>query len=175
MKSGIQLSEAFITCGSDKNTYHSYGPFYDELSNNNNIRSVLEIGVYLGGGLAAWKLYDPEITVMGVDEKAISQFTTIVTKTPDYSPVINICRGLNLRFDLIIDDGGHEEDSQILGLYYLREFLSPSGIYVIEDLQSQEVIDRMGRFEGVEIIDLRHSKGLNDDVLAVWKQATHEC
>lgn len=169
MKSGIQLSEAFITCGSDKNTYHSYGPFYDELSNNNNIRSVLEIGVYLGGGLAAWQMYDPEILLVGVDKIPRSQFQTIVTRTPDYGPVITECREKNLRFDLIIDDGCHGEDSQILGLYYLREFLSPSGIYVIEDLQSQETVDRMSRLEGVEIIDLRHNNRCSDDVLAVWK------
>lgn len=169
MKSGIQLSEAFITCGSDKNTYHSYGPFYDELASNNNIRSVLEIGVYRGGGLAAWQMYDPEILLMGVDKTPRSQFKTIVARTPDYRPVIMACREQHLRFDLIVDDGCHEEDSQILGLYYLREFLSPSGIYVIEDLQSQETADRISRFKGVEIIDFRHNNRCGDDVLAVWK------
>lgn len=164
----MRISQAFTECGSDKNTRHSYGPFYDKLAAESHIRSVLEIGVHLGAGLAAWKKYNPTISVLGVDVECLSGFSTIIATTPDYRSVIRHCRSHGLQFDLIIDDGCHEEDSQILGLYCLREFLNPSGTYVIEDLQDSEVIDRMRRVKGMTIIDLRPVKKQHDDVLAVW-------
>lgn len=164
----MKVSQAFTECGSDKDTCHSYGFFYDRITEENRIRSVLEIGVFMGAGLAAWKMHNPAIEVLGVDKECLSKFPTIITTTPDYLSVVQHCRKHQLQFDLIIDDGCHEEDSQILGLYCLREFLTPSGIYVIEDMQDQDPIDRMSRVEGCTIIDLRQCKGRYDDVLAVW-------
>jgi hypothetical protein len=164
----MKISQAFTECGSDKNTRHSYGPFYDRITDLNKIRSVLEIGIYKGWSLSAWRTHDSTIRLLGVDQERRCKFPMIITTTPDYSPVVCYCRENNLTFDLIIDDGSHDEDSQALGLYYLREFLSPSGVYVIEDLRNQEAVDRMSRMDGSTILDFRTVKGQDDDVLAVW-------
>jgi len=163
----MKISEAFERCGSDKTTDHSYGDFYDDITQQYQIRSVLEIGVFQGGGLAAWKLFNSGISVIGVDTEKLTAFPTIIATTPDYAPVVDYCEAHSLKFDIIIDDGGHQEVSQILGLYYLRQFLNPSGLYVIEDIQNDDIANRMQQMDGF-VIDLRNIKQRYDDVLAVW-------
>jgi demethylmacrocin O-methyltransferase len=39
-------------------------------------------------------------------------------------------------FDVIIDDGSHRSDHQILSLNYLWDKVNPGGLYVVEDLHS---------------------------------------
>ena len=42
------------------------------------------------------------------------------------------------KFDIIIDDGGHNMIDQQISLGYLFKHLKPNGIYVIEDLEIQD-------------------------------------
>ena len=42
------------------------------------------------------------------------------------------------KFDIIIDDGGHNMIDQQISLGYLFKYLKPNGIYVIEDLEIQD-------------------------------------
>jgi SAM-dependent methyltransferase len=55
--------------------------------------------------------------------------STAVRDTPDYLRIINA-----KTFDLIVDDGAHEWDAQLLTLTNVYPHLRPDGLYVIEDI-----------------------------------------
>lgn len=42
---------------------------------------------------------------------------------------------INNTLDIIIDDGSHNENHQVFSFMTLEKYLSPNGIYVIEDIQ----------------------------------------
>ena len=84
---------------------------------------------------------------------------------PDFSEAIARFRSAGVKFDLIIDDASHTENDQVLTYHYLKEFLSDSGVFVIEDIQNDETISRL-KNSGWEIVDLRELKGRWDDVIA---------
>lgn len=182
----MKLSERFSSLGSDKNMTHSYGEFYDSLSEHlPEAPTILEIGVEQGHSLQAWKDHFPAGRVIGADKHVGPEGAKLRIKdkyglpyhrrsglevlrccTPDYAPLITHFKMEQLTFDLIVDDGSHSLVDQSLGLLCLSSFLKPVGIYVIEDLQTEEAIQRF-RELSCKVIDLRHVKGRSDDLLAV--------
>lgn len=101
---------------------------------------VLEVGVYSGGSLKMWHNYfGPHSNVYGVDiqpsckayendgvrvfigDQGDRQFWKRVKKDV---PVLHI----------VIDDGAHIPDQQIVTLEELLPHLQPSGVYVCEDV-----------------------------------------
>ena len=46
----------------------------------------------------------------------------------------NVTRSCGDQFDMIIDDGSHDQDHQRVSLEYLFPYLASGGFYVIEDL-----------------------------------------
>lgn len=45
------------------------------------------------------------------------------------------------RFDIIIDDGGHTMNQQLVSLKTLLSSVRPNGIYVIEDLETSFILE----------------------------------
>jgi hypothetical protein len=86
--------------------------------------------------------------------------------TPDYWPAIQRLSQLP-QLDVIIDDGSHKVGCQVSGANNLMQFLRPGGVYAIEDLQNQDVIDYFSS-QGWTIEDYRIRSGRYDDVIA-WK------
>lgn len=175
----MKLSERFTQCGSDKNTIHSYGEFYDDLSSRLPANpTILEIGVYEGHSLKALMDHFPSGRIIGVDKDIRPRYRrrrgleVLQCTTPDYAPLIVQMKRLGLRFDVIIDDGSHHLADQSQGVICLSQFLSDSGIYIIEDLQNEEAIERFQNMS-FRVIDLRHVKGRVDDILAV--ASSHKC
>ena len=140
----------------DKTTLHSYGEIYDRILEPfaDKEGSMLEIGVYNGGSMLVWQDYFSKMKIYGLDindnvpkvvlnkfnqdridyqlldaysEKA---FEYLMSKNPD-------------GFDIIIDDGPHDEEFKLLGLdMYLRS-IKKGGLYVIEDILSVETIPKL--------------------------------
>src|SRR5262249_33026562 len=101
---------------------------------------VLEIGVYSGGSLDMWLDYfGPKATIYGVDivpecrtyesdrgkgfigDQADRLFWQKIRKnTP--------------AFDVVIDDGGHQAEQQIVSFEELFAFMPQSGVYLCEDV-----------------------------------------
>ena len=69
--------------------------------------------------------------------------------------------------DLIIDDGSHLYPDYTATADVLFERLRPGGVYVIEDIQTQDSIDALRR-DGWTIEDWREKTGRYDDVIA-WR------
>ena len=69
--------------------------------------------------------------------------------------------------DLIIDDGSHLYPDYVATADVLLGKLRPGGVYVIEDIQTQDSVDALRR-DGWTIEDWREKTGRYDDVIA-WR------
>lgn len=110
---------------------------------------ILEIGIYEGGSLDMWNQYFGEgCTIVGIDimERCLQY------KYPDNVTVVLGDQGdpkfwdqffaNNEDFDIIIDDGGHSMQQQIVTLEKCFPHLNDGGILVVEDTHTSY-------FEGV--------------------------
>src|SRR6202020_1838628 len=125
----------FLTSG-DWRT-HGYTPYYHELLKDKNIKRVLEIGIAGGASLRMWRDYLPNADIFGfdIDRKLLIQEDRIKTFYADQSSEQSLIDAVietltPFMFDLIIEDGSHESDDQVLTANTLIEFLSPNGIYI---------------------------------------------
>ena len=163
---GMRVSQWLSVYGSDKISTHNYGSFYDSLFERLQPQALLEIGVYRGQSLQAWQAAGVPV-VMGVDRD--------VTQNRSGLPVMRgempheaeaIARSLP-PLDLIIDDGSHLYPDYTATADVLLQRLRPGGVYVIEDIQTQDSVDALRR-DGWQIEDWRESTGRYDDVIA-WR------
>ena len=103
---------------------------------------ILEIGIYSGGSLEMWQNYfGPRCKVYGVDiEPRCKAYETESVRVfiGDQAD-----RGFWKRFkqevpvlDIVIDDGGHLPEQQIVSLEELLPHLRPAGVYLCEDVTS---------------------------------------
>jgi len=145
---------------------HNYGSFYDDLFQRLKPQALLEIGVYRGQSLHAWRAAGVA-NVLGVDKDVRqnrSEFTAIHATMPE--DATTIVRRLPV-LDLIIDDGSHLYAEYMATADVLFDQLRPGGVYVIEDIQTQDSIDALRR-DGWTIEDWRERTGRYDDVIA-WR------
>ena len=158
----MKISEAFTYCGSDKNTVHHYGPFYDGLIETLKPRTVLEVGVHKGASLRAWRHVGYPVEAIGIDRQRVDGVAMVVATAPDFAPVLTQLEGR--KFDLIIDDGSHRLTDQLAAVDQLGQMLEPGGYFCVEDLQGQAAIDAF-RMRGWSFYD-RRELGRYDDIIA---------
>ena len=162
----MRVSQWLSVSGSDKVSVHNYGSFYDSLFDRLRPQALLEIGVYRGQSLQAWRAAGVSI-VMGVD-KDVNQNRSGLTVLYGTMPeeAATIARQLPV-LDLIIDDGSHLYPDYTATADVLLGKLRPGGVYVIEDIQTQDSVDALRR-DGWQIEDWREKTGRYDDVIA-WR------
>lgn len=134
-----------------------YTPFYDLLfrDRREKVLKVLEIGIGTletmshvpeykpGASLRMWKDYFPSAEIYGLDKDlsavlGISEeriFTWQADQSSEQS-LENVMPSLALggKFDLIVDDGSHKPEDQLLTFRILSRLLVPHGLYIIEDV-----------------------------------------
>lgn len=142
--------------GTDKAGW--YTPFYDLLfrDRREKVYKVLEIGIgtkqamahvpgYVpGASLRMWRDYFPNAQIVGFDKDV-----NVVTDTPmdrrmaafrcDQSSeeeleTIAPILAAGGKFDLIVDDGSHKVEDQLLTFKILSRLLDSRGLYIIEDV-----------------------------------------
>lgn len=100
---------------------------------------VLEIGIYRGGSLDMWHWYfGPEATLVGIDIDEAAKAATDprhVVEIGDQTDADFLRRVAEQHgpFDIIIDDGGHEMQQQIVTAETLFPLLNEGGVYLVED------------------------------------------
>nr|NQU91754.1 class I SAM-dependent methyltransferase [Bacteroidota bacterium] len=105
---------------------------------------VLEIGVYGGGSLEMWtKYFGHDCQVYGVDidpscQKHAKENIRIFTGDQEDRNFWKSFLEKEDGFDIIIDDGGHQYNQQIVTLEMLLPKLRSGGIYVCEDIISKQ-------------------------------------
>lgn len=101
---------------------------------------VLEIGVYSGGSLEMWKSYfGPASKIYGVDinrrcKAYESDSVRVFIGNQGDREFWKRFREDVPTLDVVIDDGGHIPQQQIVSLEELLPHLRPSGVYVCEDV-----------------------------------------
>jgi hypothetical protein len=164
----MKISELFDLAGSDKNTRHLYGSFYDSVFDLIHPKNVLEIGVLQGASATAFE--SNGCRYVGVDMDPIEGFEIIKAKAPDFSPVVQYCGSTGIMFDLIIDDGSHDPNEQIAGYRSLLRYLNHGGFYIVEDLSNNAWIETMLVKHGSKIVDFRSVTGHADSCIAYWRK-----
>ena len=162
----MRVSQWLSVYGSDKVSLHNYGSFYDSLFERLKPQALLEIGVYRGQSLQAWRAAGVPV-VVGVD-KDVNQnrsgMPVLYAEMPHQAEVI--ARRMQM-FHLIIDDGSHLYPDYVATAEVMGRRLRPGGVYVIEDIQTQDSVDALRR-DGWTIEDWREKTGRYDDVIA-WR------
>lgn len=101
---------------------------------------VLEIGVYSGGSLEMWRDYfGPKARIYGVDIQADcrvyeNEATRIFIGDQADRSFWHTFRQQVPVVDIVIDDGGHHYEEQIVSLEELLPFLRQGGVYLCEDV-----------------------------------------
>jgi len=144
---------------------HFYTLFYDMLLRNkkNDVKKVLEIGVgypetmpvedYLvGASLFMWRDYLPNAEIYAIDNREDAQVNknrihSFICDQSNSSQLINLIDKIGKDFDLIVDDGSHKADHQIVSAIALLPYVKEGGEYIIEDVSEPEkVINAISRF-----------------------------
>ncbi len=166
--------------------YHSYiENFYEEHFSKyrDKKNSILEIGIDTGGSIALWHEYFSNSTIVGVDikkerlkkeydEERFDRAVYVYVKDA-YDPIF--IESLNT-FDIIIDDGPHTFESQLVTVNHYLKKLNNGGILVIEDIA--DIVSAKKLFDAVpnemiyekEIIDLREKDKRYDSIMLVVKK-----
>ena len=152
------LKDLFNKYGTDKDL-NGYTPYYDSIFKNirYNPIDLLEIGIGTmfenvecsmakfclegyrpGGSLRAWRDYFVHGNIVGFDIQPDTQFTEERIKTfqGDSGNREEVDKDLkDMKFDIILDDGCHLDEYQVITLKNLWHRVKPKGFYIIEDIQ----------------------------------------
>jgi len=149
----------------DKNIasgHHNYIPGYTSLfeSIRYDVANVLEIGIgsvengqmggvvlsgyQTGNSLKCWSEYFPKSKVYGIDiyehkELNTDRITTFVADQSSEADLQNVIDNIQCELDIIIDDASNKGEHQVFSFTFLNKFLSKNGIYVIEDIQGENI------------------------------------
>ncbi len=130
--------------GTDKaSSLHNYLEFYEIFfaSLRKEPITILEIGVLKGASLKTWEEYFPRAKIIGADIVAATkrfEHGRVTIELLDQSNVEELVRIAVKHgpFDIIVEDGSHFWEHQITSLRTLFPFVKPSGLYIVEDLQT---------------------------------------
>jgi hypothetical protein len=159
--------------------WNNYFEVYDELLKNyvGKNPKMLEIGVAHGGSLELWlKYFDNEVDLYAVDINKDFLDYKFDAKV-DYACVDqsstehwNAYLTGKPNFDIIVDDGSHDSEHQILTLITLFSKLNDGGIYVVEDTHTSYWpewgggLHKQGTFVefAKQLIDLLHAPHIRE-------------
>lgn len=127
--------------GSDKISHHGYDRFYplflDQFRNQEI--ELLEIGMYAGESVRLWRECLPKAKLSGIDISYYESKGYIQMYQVDQSSKYELsefARDKTQKFSVILDDGSHVPEHQILTFEMLWPTLKPGGVYIIEDIET---------------------------------------
>lgn len=138
------FQEAFLVDASqsDKLRHHGYHRFYPWfLAHLRQARvTMLEIGIDQTKSLKLWSGYFDDLDLHGIDidEKTFDGDAVTLHQVDQSDPaqLDAFVDRIGLSFDVILDDGSHIPDHQLLTLQKLWPILKPGGVYIIEDIET---------------------------------------
>jgi len=176
------MAELFAKHGTDKDNPHQYGPAYDELiPDRERIKAVLEIGVWRGYSLNAWREAFPEAVIVGMDSDNAHcpQVAGCEVHRADQRLRSDLDRVVaGRKFDLIVDDASHIAVDQLFSLFTLWPHLAPGGIYVVEEWDmlpsfagtgARPWTDSFPLLQGCDVLDTVDRAGRSEPLVVVRK------
>lgn len=103
---------------------------------------ILEIGVFQGGSLQMWKNYfGDKAKIYGIDinpdcKKLEEENIQIFIGSQSDRQFLKEVRNNIPLIDILIDDGGHKMQQQIISFQELFNHVKPNGVYLCEDLHT---------------------------------------
>lgn len=168
---------------------HNYSPYYYEILSpyRSVFKNILEIGIGYpgkpgsgvmehvaplgyekGASLKVWKEFFPSADIWGIDicQEALfedERIHTLLINQIDQKAIDSSFH--DKKFDLIIDDGSHLINDQIASFCFLEKYLTPGGIYIIEDINPGAwVEDRIQLFFSKVKEDYKFTKVSTHDI-----------
>ena len=151
---------------------HYFDIYTENLSKYKNKKiTILEIGVLNGGSLKMWQNYfSADSLIVGID--IISQckkyekdnIKIYIGDQTDVNFLGSVIKDIG-RPDIIIDDGGHTSNQQIVSFNYLFKHLNNQGIYLVEDTHTSYHPNFQDRQDSLTFMD--YAKFLSDQ-LNLW-------
>ena len=194
------LTELMNFYGSDKggkNNHHNYSDFYSELFFNErkNIKNFLEIGLGTNdvnmpsnmgekgvplASLKAWRDYFVNANIYGadIDEKILKndeRIKTFYVDQTDPKTISLLFKNIGIRkFDIILEDGLHEYNANICFFENSIDFLSDSGIYIIEDVYYKDKKKFINYFKekkyNYSVVDIYHNKNIANNCVVLIRK-----
>jgi hypothetical protein len=137
-----RLTQLGVFHGTDKATYHKYTDTYEPYFAKYVNPTILEIGVYKGASIKMLTdFYYHQCTIVAFDRgdqlEFHNYFANVHMVKGDQSVRSDLkSAGTYGPFDIIIDDGSHQVEHQLISFAALFPYLKAGGIYVLEDLQT---------------------------------------
>lgn len=167
--------------GTDKNTTHSYIDAYENLFKRykDKENNILEIGIHYGGSILLWQEYFKKSKLdfidivnnihLNINSKISDRCNLYFFDAYSDENVNKLTK--NKKYDIMIDDGPHTLESQMLFITKYLPHLNKNGIMVIEDVQNISYIDHLINLVPhnytYKVLDLRGIKNRYDDILFV--------
>lgn len=159
--------------GTDKGREHSYLDCYAELLAPLRDRPItlLEIGVDEGRSMRMWLTYFERAEIYGIDIAPMPKLATNrLTLLPiDQTDANRLSRFDASSFDVIIDDGSHNPQHQLLTCHYLWHALAPGGLYFVEDVISPECLRAWEMMPGFRVWGQKKG-GRLDDLMVILEK-----
>lgn len=107
--------------------------------------SVLEIGIFGGASLRGWRkiFSDSRIVGLDIDQSVMFTETGIQTFVANQLQIPSLEAAQSKsgeNYDLIVDDGWHQPQTNINSLIVFLKHLNSGGFYVVEDVHRQEYL-----------------------------------
>lgn len=159
-----------------KNLIHKWDHYFDiyekhfsKFRHKNPV--VLELGVSHGGSLQMWKDYFGEgVTIIGVDinpecKKLEESGISIYIGSQEDRDFLKKLRTKIPMVDILIDDGGHTMNQQIITFEELYDQVKDGGVYLCEDLHTSYWDEYGGGYKKGETF-IEYSKNFIDYINA---------
>jgi hypothetical protein len=125
----------------DKTTHHGYQRFYPYFLQKfvGKAPKILEIGIQHGGSMILWSNYLKNPVIFGIDINSkpssfeMKMFQADQSKVEDLDRVMS---EIDSKLDIIVDDGSHHPEHQLLTFNHLFKHLNDGGVYIIEDIET---------------------------------------
>lgn len=105
-----------------------------------DVRNVCEIGVQTSRSVRMWEEFFPNANIYGldIDEKCKEveggRVKIVIGDQSDKTFLRSFVNSIDSKFDIIIDDGSHIAEHQLITFETLFPAMTTHGIYVIEDI-----------------------------------------
>jgi cephalosporin hydroxylase len=131
---------------------------------------ILEIGILHGGSLQMWKEYfGPKAKIYGIDinpkckEFEEENIKIFIGSQSDRNFLREVQKQIPA-IDILIDDGGHEMEQQIVTFEELFDHVAENGVYLCEDLHTSYLPDFGGGYKKKESF-IEYSKNFIDAIM----------
>jgi hypothetical protein len=134
------LHDIGLSTHTDKAYDHHFCDFYEK-NLKKDVSNLWEIGVLNGASLQMWSEYFPQAQITGFDIEDKSQLklnANVIVKFLDQGNEEQLKKLVNENkdIDVIVDDGSHIIEHQIMTFEILFDALKPGGQFIIEDLHT---------------------------------------